>query len=325
MTCRSISAVFLAFVALAGAAAFVPDDALAMVQQGHHAGRAAELGPPPRPALTIAEALEAFKSTTPLPDLPAQTEFEEGMRMWLKAYWGLLRAKGDMTFLRCCELVKQYEIVPHETWGTASLEDQQWWEDTNCNILVGADNPDEPAGAPLCPQANELTKMLPPEDPDPFAAVALEIQDGQGVGREGPGCDEEDRQELNASYTDRSKLLSMSDHCQEFYLIKNGVQWDKMVPCASELHGVTHACSRCHSNLLMAIAGQNSEEQRGCFMKCMGLGACRVVSDCGWFIDQCAECVQPSLKDYHRCIGGPIYNPLTLQRLFEGMFLYRSA
>mmetsp|Transcript_76117 Transcript_76117/g.246518 ORF Transcript_76117/g.246518 Transcript_76117/m.246518 type:complete len:313 (+) Transcript_76117:1-939(+) len=247
-------------------------------------------------------------------DPPELTAYTEGMRIWLGGFYSIMRTRTDPLLSGCCSMALQHRVLPWESWGTADAEQQVWWNERECNAVVGAYEENIPVGTPNCQTATALSSLVPAAPPLTFELAAT------GAGRSGAGCSLEDRKQLNNTFlglTTEEEVLG--EECMPYHVAVNGMNYTTLRRCVQKLMGVSTGCSACYADMLQDIAGDNTPTTPACFVPCMPLMACEALKYCNGPSTTCAACVQPAITTHAKCLGGPVENQMDMEGLLAKM------
>lgn len=208
----------------------------------------------------------------------------------------------------CCKMAKEKKVQPFLSWGKTNKQQQNWWNQVDCNTAVGALNPDEPVGTPNCETMTMFNTLLP----EGVAKKPIELYSLQES-----SCSEEDRAEINATYLGEEPEAAMPYECAPSKVVESvGIHWDVFARCVRRILGVSTDCSMCYADFMSAL-GDVNPSKKGCIKECYGLEACSSLRNCQKQSAWCAECVQPELNKYYKCMGGPVVNQLNLEDIMR--------
>mmetsp|Transcript_137099 Transcript_137099/g.426007 ORF Transcript_137099/g.426007 Transcript_137099/m.426007 type:complete len:288 (-) Transcript_137099:335-1198(-) len=244
--------------------------------------------------------------------LPDAEMFNVQVTSWLDGYYSVIRSKGDEWLIKCCEKSRTYGIDPWNSWGTASEEDQKWWQETNCNAIVGSVEEDIGIGTPNC-ERGTYDSLLRAHSKQ----VALHRTEEEG-------CDDIDRESIDDEYFDRDSIPSpLSIECNSDHLVGGGaVNFTRFAECTKSILKISDTCTACYTNFVKNVAGTPTTP--GCFTMCHTLTYCRKRELCSNKLKICAQCAQPALVEYDRCVGGSLHNRLNIDHFLKKMLRFSA-
>lgn len=233
----------------------------------------------------------------------SQPEVEFIVRQLVGDFVRYVKNKEDPLMSACCKMAKEQNISPFSDWGQASLEQQAWWTEMECNSVVADPELKDPHGAPNCETMLMLTSKVPQKlKKDPIELYAAES-----------ACSEVDRAQINATYYGQTDEEALPMKCHSESLVRGGsVRWSDFTGCIQRIFDVSFDCAGCYSDFMKALADVDAANH-GCLMKCGGFKACSSLLYCHEPAIKCLECLQPPLNTYFSCMGGPVENQLNIE------------
>merc|ERR550525_663151 len=219
-------------------------------------------------------------------------------RSWISDYYAMVKVQQNPLLDACCKMAKAKNIQPWLEWGSASTEDQQWWNEVDCNTAVGAEKVDFPVGVPNCVQGSVMTALLPND----MKQKPSDLFTGAGQ------CSLEDRMQINNTFLGTRPQGALTQECAPTMIAQGGQdRWEVLAACTQKLLGVSMPCASCYSDVMKGLISLQASPT-GCVSPCYSLEACASAEYCVLHLKRCTACIQPKIASHLRCLGGPVEN-----------------
>mmetsp|Transcript_19392 Transcript_19392/g.60988 ORF Transcript_19392/g.60988 Transcript_19392/m.60988 type:complete len:286 (-) Transcript_19392:76-933(-) len=239
----------------------------------------------------------------------SQPNVELAVRQWIGHFYAMMKAKQDPLLSSCCKLAKETGLSPFLSWGMATAEQQEFWNDRECNAAVGANSPEEPSGTPNCETMAMLTSLVPKS----LARNPIELYSADST------CSEEDRMQINSTFLSDDPPAGLTPDCAPSSIVGQGkVNYATFQTCITKLLDVSRDCATCYTNFIKDVADLDTNSKT-CTNTCYGLEACASLRYCAKQSTWCVTCIQPALNRYNKCLGGPVENQLNMEDVMRKM------